>query len=167
MENTPDVIRKDIWLAILKKLAERPYEKIANKDFLRPDGVTCYEFDSNLRYITDYGLCKICFLKDLSKKLHFDGVVITSRGIDYLREDKGLSGELDIVTVRLDADTIRALICNQVDMAEGSEPEKNTLKHLVRTMSGEALKSLTGELVKAGLKNTPDLLHWLGAVSHF
>ena len=162
MQNSEtSIIREDIWKGILKGLAQKPYQIINNTDELCDPSVPFPEFLANLKYIADCDLCDAQIFESLVGIDGWGGARITTRGLDYLKDDGGLSAQLGVVTVRLDADTIKALICTQIDQEAGGAEEKSSIKHAIRTLPSEGLKTLTGELVKAGLKNTPHLMQWL------
>lgn len=160
------VIRKEIWEPMLRGLAKKPYENITNASEFADDNLSNEEFFANLKYLADNGLCDAELRKSLDGFWGWGGASITTRGLDYLREDGGLSAQLGVVKVKLDADSIKALICTQIDVSEGDAEKKDGLKHAIRSLPAEGLKVLTGELVKSGLKHTPDLLHWLQITGH-
>lgn len=165
-DSQPDIIRKEIWEAMLRGLAKKPYENITESSEFSDDSLSNEEFFANLKYLADNDLCDARLIKSADGFWSWGGAAITTRGLDYLKEDGGLTAQLGVVTVKLDADTIKALICTQVDVTEGDASKKDGIKHAVRALPAEGLKVLTGELVKSGLKNTPDLLHWLGTAFH-
>ncbi|WP_395495806.1 hypothetical protein [Acetobacter sp. KSO5] len=156
-----DVVHEAIWRGILKGLARRPYEIINNTDELCEKSVPMMDFLVNLKYIADNDLCDAQIFESLVGINGWGGARITTRGLDFLRDDGGLSAQLGVVTVRLDADTLKALICTQIDKEDGEGEEKSAIKHAIQALPAESLKTLTSELVKSGLKNMPDLMHWL------
>ncbi|NHN93803.1 hypothetical protein [Acetobacter sicerae] len=160
-ENKP-MVRKEIWFPILQELGKDPSDLIVDRDAVQKPEVTDDEFFSNLCYLRDHRLCEPFIQQSMGGQWSWGGARITTRGIDYLSEDGGLTAELGIVAVKLDADTIKALICMAVDKSDASEEKKSKIKHAVQTLQGEALKSVTGELVKKGLQNAPDVIQWLG-----
>jgi hypothetical protein len=80
----------------------------------------------------------------------------SSLPLDFLADDGGLSAILGVVTVRLDATTIRDLIAAKVDAAAIPIEEKSVLKRNLAALSETALKGATTDLVKAGLDHLPD-----------
>jgi hypothetical protein len=165
-DSQPQTIRREIWENMLRGLAKKPYENVTESSDFIDDSISNDEFFANLKYLHDNGLCDARMTRSLDGFWGWGGAAITTRGLDYLKEDGGLTAQLGVVTVKLDADSIKALICTQVDAAEGDASKKDGIKHAVRALPAEGLKVLTGELVKSGLKNTPDLLHWLGTAFH-
>jgi len=157
-------IHPDVWLSILKGMARSPYKLVTDQEVLLPGGDDD-AFIANLKYLHDHGLCEANLQQSLSGQWFWAGAKITSRGIDHLRTDGGLTAKLGIVTVKLDADTIKALICSQIDEGTESAEEKSKLKKTVKSLQGEALKTVTGELVKAGIRHMPTLSRLLDIVS--
>lgn len=160
-ENKP-MIRKEVWFPILQELGKDPSELVTDIDLVKKPDVTDEEFFANLVYLRDHQLCEPLIIQSMDGQWSWGGARITTRDIDYISEDGGLTAELGIVTVKLDADTIKALICMAVDKSDASDEKKSKIKHAVQTLQGEALKSVTGELVKKGLQNAPDVIQWLG-----
>lgn len=157
-------IQRDIWLHMLHAMAKTPYTLITDQKALLPTDDDD-AFVANLRYIHDAGLCEALLGQSMDGHWSWGGAKITSRGIDYLRSDGGLTAELGTITVRLDADTIKALICSQIDDGTEDDEKKNSLKKAVKSLQGEALKTVTGELVKAGIRHMPNLSQMLDIVS--
>ncbi|MGO2959581.1 MAG: hypothetical protein ACTIDN_11190 [Acetobacter sp.] len=112
MSNTETgIIREEIWRGILKGLAKKPYEIISNADELCDPSIPMTDFLVNLKYIADNDLCDAKIFESLAGISGWGGARITTDGLDFLTPDGGLSAQLGVVTVRLDADTIKALIC--------------------------------------------------------
>lgn len=86
---------------------------------------------------------------------------ITARGLDFLQEDGGISAALATVTVRLDANTLRALIESRIAAADMPEPEKSKLMQWVRSAGAETMKEATQRLVQAALDQAPNALQLL------
>lgn len=87
--------------------------------------------------------------------------VITAKGLDFLQGDGGLGAILSVVTVRLDADTLRALIEDRVDSAALPSEEKSQIKKWLRSAGQEGLKQATTRLVGAALDHAPEALQLL------
>src|SRR5690625_7469746 len=81
---------------------------------------------------------------------------ITPKGRDFISEDGGLSAELDVVVVKLHADTIKALIAAQLELADIPEHERSAIKESLKTASSAALANVTSRLVDAVLGLGPD-----------
>lgn len=167
MSDDQPTVREDIWRPILVALNRFPYQRVTQIDALRSEGATDEAICVNLQYLGDNGLCEPGLVRSIDGRWSWGGSKITTRGIDFLRDDGGLTAQLGIVTVRLEADTIKALVSMAIDQAEAPVEKKSLLKHAIQTLPAEGLKALTGELVKHGLQDGPWLLGLLGkAFSH-
>ncbi|RQZ18120.1 hypothetical protein DIE15_08275 [Burkholderia sp. Bp9031] len=109
-------------------------------------------FRANALYLDGHGL--------LTWNVQSQGIYvrITSRGLDFLEDDGGLSAMLDVVTVKLHEDTLKELIGQRIEAANLPEPEKHRLLDQLRSLRGETIKHLTLKLVDAGLENWPAAL---------
>lgn len=76
--------------------------------------------------------------------------------------DGGLTAEDKTITVKLDGDTIKALLCKAVDETSKPDATKAGLKRQVKALGSEALKDLTSSLISKGVESAPDLIQWLG-----
>lgn len=68
---------------------------------------------------------------------------ITSKGIDFLIQDGGLSAILGIVTVKLHSETIQLLIEAKIDESPLPPEEKSNLKSMLSTIKDSALSKIT------------------------
>lgn len=69
-----------------------------------------------LQYLEEHGLCKSGVMIGADGHLALGESRITAAGLDFLEDDGGLSAILGVVTVRLHADTIRALIDAKIEV---------------------------------------------------
>ena len=119
------------------------------------------KFAANLVYLEEHGLCQSGVSVFANQSPHFQYSTITARGLDFLAGDGGLSAVLGVVTVRLHADTIRALIADRIDAAPLPASEKSALKHALSLLSEAGLRAATTDLVRRGLDHLPDAIGWL------
>jgi hypothetical protein len=66
--------------------------------------------------------------------------------------------------VRLDADTLKTLLIEQVKKSKGEPSVKAKLIGQIKSLSGKALETAVTETVKKGLSQAPDVVTWLGKV---
>lgn len=146
-----------------RALQRRLLEQIADgyPDFVEPDDLGFDQADpawvQNVAYLEEHGLVENrghvaldgppCIL--LSK--------ITAQGIDFLSEDGGLNAVLNVVTVRLDGDTLKALLTQKVEESPLPPEEKSRIKELLQKAGEEGLKKATTLLVEAAVKHAPDI----------
>lgn len=115
----------------------------------------------DLSYLEELGLCVVDAKHDLGGGCSLYHAKITVKGLDFLTNDGGLSAILNVVTVKLHADTIRELIEAKVDASRATPEEKASLKVHLRRLSGAALQAAAKDLMKRGLDHVPDAIQWL------
>ena len=115
--------------------------------------------DVSIIYLADQGLCEI----ERSFRIWPSAgpARITAKGLDFLADDGGLGAILNVVTVKLHADTIREMLAAKVDASDLPEEKKLALRTAIGKMSGAAMTAATGDLAKMGLEHAPDAVHWL------
>lgn len=91
---------------------------------------------------------------------------LTAKGRDYLKENGGLTAELNVVTVRLHADSIRDLINAQIEKSDLEAAAKSKLKEAVRNLPAHGLQEAVTWFVQQGLARTPDAIRWLQTLSN-
>lgn len=119
------------------------------------------EVIANALYLEEHGLINSGyeFSKSLSNPKWDEPRAhrITAKGLDFLMDDGGLGAILGVVTVKLDASNIKALVMNRIDQAkEITHEEQSQLKTLVRTAGDQSLRKLVDTLIEAGLKAAPN-----------
>lgn len=119
------------------------------------------EASRNLLYLEEHDLVKNNTSKAMNASASVIMSKITAKGIDFLAEDGGLTAVLGVVTVRLEAESIRALITARLDQADVPAPQRTSLKAALHTMSSEALKTLTKRLVEEALLRGPNAVQLL------
>lgn len=122
-----------------------------------------YSLLYNIAYLGEHKLvdCEI----DLYAGVMATGIPlakITSKGLDFLKDDGGLSAILGVVTVKLHDDTIRDLLERKIDADPTSDTSTKTeLKKAVRKMPAQMLKTVTTKALEAGIGQIPNLTQWL------
>lgn len=156
-------VDRALQLKYLEQLAEAYPETVNVQNWSDDKAVR----SSNLLYLEEHHLV----VNSTSKGLSFGPEVImskiTARGIDFLRDDGGLTAVLGVVTVRLEAESIRALIADRLDAEDVQPEQRSRLKKALETMSTEALKTATKRLVEEALLRAPNAIQllntWLGS----
>lgn len=124
---------------------------------------------ANALYLEEHGLINSGY--ELSKSIGIQkwheprAHRITAKGLDFLMDDGGLGAILGVVTVKLDASSIKALVMNQIDQAADiTHEERSRLKTLVRTAGDQSLRKLVDSLIERGFQavsNSPQLIGML------
>lgn len=155
----PDVgpVNRELQLAMLRTMAAAYPNLIyalTEGEELDDEGV------ANLVYLQEHALCeaKVTFLMD--GDWVFAGAKITAKGLDFLTNDGGLGAILNVVTVKLHADTIRDLIEARIDASPATPEEKAKVKSHLKRLSGAALQAIARDLMKRGLDHLPDAIQW-------
>jgi len=92
---------------------------------------------------------------------------ITHNGIDFLAGDSGLSAILNIITVKFEEDTLKALIEANINNTKNLTPEdKKGLISRLRSLPADAIKHLTLKLLEKSLASAPDIIQTIEAHFH-
>ncbi len=116
---------------------------------------------ANLVYLEEHGLCDAGIRVNQDGSYGFTGAKITARGLDFIEDDGGLSAILDVVTIKVHADSLRALLVNKIDAAPIAPEEKSRLRTALGKLPGTALNAAASDLVKAGIDHIPNVVEWL------
>lgn len=116
----------------------------------------------HLAYLAEHQLVDVKLIKFLGAPPQAGLVTITAAGLDFLQDDGGLGAILKVVTVRLDAETIKGLIEERIeaDQAMPAE-EKSMLMEWLKSAGKEALSEATKRLLAAALDQAPSALQLL------
>ena len=112
-------------------------------------------------YLHEHGLLSATASQSISGPPVVLLLKATAKGLDFLQDDGGLTALLGVLTVRLDAETLRGLIDDKIDATPMQDAEKSKLKGWLSAASSEALKEATKRLVAAALDHAPDALRLL------
>ncbi|GAN61577.1 hypothetical protein ACI01nite_25300 [Acetobacter cibinongensis] len=116
----------------------------------------------NVMYLKEHGLCETDTLGEMGMAgMEIYPPRITAKGLDFLADDGGLGAILDVVTVRFEANTIKALIANKLEESDAPEEEKGLIRKQLDALPETALKAGMTELVKVGLNHTHDVMQLL------
>lgn len=165
-------IDREIQLEILQKLADVYPNGLSPLVIHLETTEDAHVVIANAQYLAEHGLIRsgyqkrdIAGLKPEDSWYEIDDSTITAAGIDFLKEDGGLGAILGVVTVKLDASTIKALLLNHIDRATDVNHEQRSLaKRVLGSIGDQALRKLVDTLIEQGLKactNTPHLIGML------
>ena len=114
----------------------------------------------NIAYLGEHGLANVKLVGMAGERVVVQATC-TARGLDFLAEDGGLTAVLGVVTVRLEAETLKALLTAKVDASDLPAEEKSRIKTLLQKASEEGLKKAATLLVEQAVKYAPDALRLL------
>ncbi|MFW1746253.1 hypothetical protein ACG9XW_08535 [Acinetobacter guillouiae] len=158
---------RDLQLKLLTTLSDvYPYNHDFNKDFEHNSEDRAKAL-KNLYYLQSHGLVT-------EKSVHksnsigsqapiiFGSSAITHKGMDFLANDGGLSAILGIVTVKFEADTLKAILESRINQSDLDPEQKQSMIDSLRELPAESIKHLTTELLTRGLDNLPAAILLIG-----
>lgn len=159
-----ELLNRDAQRTMLRELSELyPQSADVRRSFTEIDS---RQVQYNLFYLQEHGLVTLFTRKMMDGTVPIYSATITARGIDFLRDDGGLSAILGIVTVKIHEDTLKALLIGKIDGADGDPTTKKLIVDKIREMPSEALSTVTQRALESGLDQIPDLIgslsKWLG-----
>lgn len=111
----------------------------------------------NLHYLDEHGLIKLASKTMMSGDIMMMFAKITAAGMDFIADDGGLSAILGVVTVKLHDDTIRKLLIEKIEKADGDETLKQKMIAKVKELPSDALGAVAMSGLGAALDQTPHL----------
>lgn len=162
------ILDRNLQLELLIKLSKaypRHYE--LDKDYIY-NSEEYQKVIINLYYLMQHGLVEE---KSLLKTTGFGGYfglqfelpTITYKGMDFLADDGGLSAILNVVTVKFEANTLRAILASHVNNSNLESEQKKTIIDTLQELPAESIKHLTTKLLDAGLENLPNAIFLISA----
>lgn len=164
-----DKFNREIQKQLLEALYEATPNDIDEKIF--SDIQTAFGSEdnmiANLFYLSQHGLISNCITCDLSGwDINLSNLNITHHGIDFLREDGGLSAILRIQTIRFHNDTLHELERLITASSTATTADKKKLISQLRSLPADAIKHLTIRLLGQGLDRLPDVFHVIQTAIH-
>lgn len=147
-------IDKALNRAILERLRPIYPGAVDNAETL---GIEHPDLAGHLWYLREHRLISFTEIPLLSTPLlrRIDAVAITARGRDFLEPDGGLTAELGMVTVRLDAESLRALASARVQASAAPADVKTRLLAAIHDAPAQALQTVARHLAEAALAGLP------------
>ncbi|MCL6236989.1 hypothetical protein M5F66_01300 [Acinetobacter sp. ANC 5033] len=159
------LLDRDLQLELLNKIAGcypfvwMDYER-------KPDTEEYFKIAINLNYLKGHGLLS----EDSTSVRHSTSgsgggnlliikPKITESGLDFLKDDGGLSAILGVVTVRFEADTIRTILQLKVDQSDLSPADKKKLHDVLQELPAENIKHLSTKIVDVGWDGLGSLMN--------
>ncbi len=88
--------------------------------------------------------------------------VITEKGLDFLQDDGGLSAILNVVTVRFETETLRAILNAKINQSDLSQEQKQSMTLALEELPAESIKHLTTKLLDECVDNLPATILLIG-----
>lgn len=145
---------RELQLKLLNDLAEKYPNQIGVQQWAKDNpSVT-----PNMHYLADHGLISGQASKNISGDQTYILAKITAAGMDFLADDGGLTAILGVVTIKLHADTIEALLVAKIEASDLPPEKKSWLRETIKSLSVDALKDLSKKLMEQGLAHAPDII---------
>jgi hypothetical protein len=123
------------------------------------------ELARELQYLVENKfLDKDAIFFSIDNQISLGNVKITSRGMDFLQEDGGLSAILNVVTVRFEPDTLKALLTSKINSADIEAEKKSELMKAVEELPADGLRHVMTRVLDKGMENIPHLIPYLSQV---
>ena len=123
---------------------------------------------SNLWYLYQHGLIEDFHLKtralydDITDLKLIEKIKITTKGVDFIRDDGGLSAIINVTTIKIHNETLDKLedIINKSSLTPA---EKATYLGKLKELPVDATKHLVLKLLDLGLSRTPDVIQLISS----
>ena len=121
---------------------------------------------ANMLYLEEHGLIVSGISRALGGEVFFNTEQLraTSRGMDFLLDDGGLSAVLGVVTIKLHDDTLKSLIEAKILQSDLPQPDKKKYLDALRELPAETTKHLVLKLVDMGLASGPAAIAAIGTI---
>lgn len=162
------ILDRELQLELLSKIAE--YYPFAWTDFERKPGTEEYfNIAVNLNYLKGHGLLtedSISVRHDFMGKgggnIFITKPKITEKGLDFLKDDGGLSAILSVVTIRFETETLKAIISTKINESDLSQEQKQSMTLALEELPAESIKHLTTKLLDECVDNLPSAMTVIG-----
>jgi len=111
-------INRELQLELLQVLCECYPNKLSSSnlpDHIQHDPET---ITANMAYLDEHDLIEAGWFKSMSGPTQWTSAKLTCKGIDFLRDDGGLTAILGVVTVKFHEDTIKNLLENFITKSD-------------------------------------------------
>ena len=147
---------------ILFQLAE-VYPKPINEQLGKKDGFFSNPgYEAELCYLAGHGLVDIEYHQYIivaDKQL--DWAMITSQGIDFIKDDGGIAAILGTITIKIHGDSIKEIIIKKIESSDLDQTYKQKLISRLQLLPVDSIIPLTTTLVSSAACNLPELIQTL------
>lgn len=152
------------WQNIILQHAAESYPEDLDLEALPTSiDVSDIKFYANLQYLEDHKLIEPDSYGISLDNIYFvEFIKITAKGLDFLANDGGLSAILNVVTVKFEADTLKAILEKRINQADLAPADKKSMIDVLRELPAESIKHLTTKLLDEGLENLPNAILLIG-----
>ncbi len=115
----------------------------------------------NSSYLEEHSLVRVLWREAIGIDKHPIAIAITAKGIDFIKDDGGLSATLGVVTIKLHSDTIRDLLVNKIEKEVSDPTVKEQLIKKAKSLPADALGKISQKLMEKGLSNPGATVDWI------
>jgi hypothetical protein len=147
---------REYQLRILQAAADvYPQQLLVHGELLGRSGA---EIEINCAYLEEHKFVELSWVGSPNSGRVVVSVAATAAGIDYLKNDGGVKAILNVLTVRLETDTVKEIFIERARSANGDRTAKDPLVEQIKMLSAERLKEMTKTALSAGLTSLPNSL---------
>lgn len=152
------------WQNIILRSAAESYPEDLDLEALPSNiDLSDIKFYANLQYLEDHKLIEPdSYGVSVDNFYNVHIIRITAKGLDFLANDGGLSAILNVVTVKFEADTLKAILENRINQSDLAPADKQSMIDSLRELPAESIKHLTMKLLDEGLENLPSAIVLIG-----
>lgn len=152
------------WQNIILRNAAESYPEDLDLEALSSNiDLSDIKFYANLQYLEDHKLIEPdSYGVSVDNFYNVHIIRITAKGLDFLANDGGLSAILNVVTVKFEADTLKAILENRINQSDLAPADKQSMIDSLRELPAESIKHLTMKLLDEGLENLPSAIVLIG-----
>ena len=152
------------WQNIILRNAAESYPEDLDLEALPSNiDLSDIKFYANLKYLEDHKLIEPdSYGVSVDNFYNVHIIRITAKGLDFLANDGGLSAILNVVTVKFEADTLKAILENRINQSDLAPADKQSMIDSLRELPAESIKHLTMKLLDEGLENLPSAIVLIG-----
>lgn len=112
---------------------------------------------ADVRYLEQNGLIE----PGPNGHMTYEPWCITAKGIDFLSEDGGLSAVLGVVTVRFEAETMRALLIARAEAEESEPTMREQVLAQLKALPAATIQQMSQQAVAEAIRQMPNAVQWL------
>jgi hypothetical protein len=117
---------------------------------------------ANLKYLESHGLISGGLVGGMGGNYSFGCPEITKDGIDFLADDGGLTAILNVVTIKIHEDSLRALLLQRAESLPDAAPEeRSALSEAIRSLPARSIQTVADKLIGLGVEHLPNATHAL------
>lgn len=159
------MLNRELQREILTKLREA-YPEVADlSSFL---DITNRNNQANLFYLAEHNLiAPEAMRRAMGVPRQMLTAQITAEGLDFLEDDGGLGAILNVVTVKMDAENLKAILEARINESDIPSEQKQSVIEKIRGFSGDVLKAVIIKLVEKGIEKPEQVGNIINVISKF